>query len=159
MELIKREIEDKLKKFIERREIIGIRGARQTGKTTLLKMIEKQIEGEKVFIDLYLPDYRKTFEENPIDFVKRFKKEGKLFLFLDEVQKAKDAGEKLKIIYDNFPDVKIFISGSSSLELKTKILPELVGRLFLFNLYTFNFYEFLSARDESLAKIVKKENL
>jgi predicted AAA+ superfamily ATPase len=61
MELIKREIEDKLKKFIERREIIGIRGARQTGKTTLLKMIEKQIEGEKAFIDLYLPDYRKTF--------------------------------------------------------------------------------------------------
>jgi predicted AAA+ superfamily ATPase len=157
MELIKRELEDKLKKFIERREIIGIRGARQTGKTTLLKMIEKQVEGEKAFIDLYLPDYRKTFEENPIDFVKRFKKEGKLFLFLDEVQKARDAGEKLKIIYDNFPDVKIFISGSSSLELKTKILPELVGRLFLFNLYTFNFYEFLLAKDESLAKIVKEK--
>jgi predicted AAA+ superfamily ATPase len=91
MELIKRELEDKLKKFIERREIIGIRGAMQTGKTTLLKTIEKQIEGEKAFIDLYLPDYRKTFEENPIDFVKRFKKEGKLFLFLDEVQKGKDA--------------------------------------------------------------------
>jgi len=157
MTLIKRELEDKIKKFIERREIIGIRGARQTGKTTLLKMIEEQIEGNKVFIDLYLPEYRKTFEENPLDFVKRFKNEGKLFLFLDEVQKAKDAGEKLKIIYDNFSDIKIFISGSSSLELKTKILPELVGRLFLFSLYTFNFYEFLLARDESLAKILKEK--
>jgi len=157
MELIRRELGDKIKKFIERREIIGIRGARQTGKTTLLKMIEEELSGNKVFIDLYLPDYRKTFEENPIDFVKRFKKEGKLFLFLDEVQKVKDAGEKLKIIYDNFQDIKIFISGSSSLELKTKILPELVGRIFLFTLYTFNFYEFLLAKDEGLAKIVKEK--
>jgi len=63
----------------------------------------------------------------------------------------------LKIIYDNFEDVKIFISGSSSLELKTKILPELVGRIFLFTLYTFNFYEFLLAKDEGLAKIVREK--
>jgi len=81
MGLVRREIEDKIKKFVERREIIGIRGARQTGKTTLLKMIEEELSGNKAFIDLYLLDYRKTFEENPIDFVKRFKKEGNCFYF------------------------------------------------------------------------------
>ena len=146
-------------KFLERREIIGIRGPRQAGKTTLLKMIEKKIEGNKAFINLDLIEYRKALEENPLDFVKRFKRsEGKLFLFLDEIQKVKDGGEKLKIIYDEFQDVKIFISGSSSLELKASILPHLVGRLFLFDLLTFCFEEFLSVKDEGLKKLFVEKN-
>ncbi|MEM0243077.1 MAG: ATP-binding protein [Candidatus Aenigmatarchaeota archaeon] len=160
--LIKRKLEEKIKKFIDRREIIGIRGARQTGKTTLLKMIEKEIIGNKVFINLDLAEYRRALEENTIDFVKRFKKPGeKLFLFLDEIQRVKNAGEKLKIIFDEFQDVKIFISGSSSLELKANVLPFLVGRLFLFELLTFGFEEFLSAKDENLKRlfIEKHESL
>jgi len=155
----KRKLEDKIMKFLERREIIGIRGPRQAGKTTLLKMIEKKIEGNKAFINLDLIEYRKALEENPLDFVKRFKRsEGKLFLFLDEIQKVKDGGEKLKIIYDEFQDVKIFISGSSSLELKASILPHLVGRLFLFDLLTFCFEEFLSVKDEGLKKLFVEKN-
>ncbi|MFH7880727.1 MAG: ATP-binding protein [Candidatus Aenigmatarchaeota archaeon] len=155
----KRKLEDKIMKFLERREIIGIRGPRQAGKTTLLKMIEKKIEGNKAFINLDLIEYRKALEENPLDFVKRFKRsEEKLFLFLDEIQKVKDGGEKLKIIYDEFQDVKIFISGSSSLELKANILPHLVGRLFLFDLLTFCFEEFLSVKDEGLKKLFVEKN-
>lgn len=152
--LFKRKLEDKILKLLERREIIGIRGPRQAGKTTLLRMIESKIEGNKVFVNLDLIEYRRALEENVIDFVKRFKKpEQKLYLFLDEVQKVKDGGEKLKIIYDEFPDVKMFISGSSSLELKTNILPSLVGRLFLFELLTFDFEEFLSVKDEGLKRL------
>ena len=158
MKVFKRKLEDKLKKFLKRREIIGIRGARQTGKTTLLKIIEKSIKGEKVFINLDIPEYRRTLEENPLDFVKRFSSGGKLFLFFDEIQRVKDAGEKLKIIYDEFPEVKIFISGSSSLELKTNVLPFLVGRLFLFELFTFDFEEFLLARDKGLAKLFREKH-
>jgi predicted AAA+ superfamily ATPase len=156
MEYIKREIEEKIEKFIKRKEIIGIRGPRQCGKTTLLKIISKKIEGEKVYVDFYDLEARENFEKNPIDFVKRYKK-NKLFLFLDEIQKVKYAGEKLKLIYDSFDDLKIFISGSSSLELKTNVLKDLVGRIILFNLYTFNFFEFLSSKDEGLAKIVKEK--
>ena len=155
----KRKLEDKINKFIKRREIIGIRGPRQTGKTTLLKIIEKKIKGDKAFINLDLIEYRRALEENPIDFVKRFKKAGKrLFLFLDEVQRVKECGEKLKIIFDEFLDVKTFISGSSSLELKTNVLPPLVGRLLLFELLTFDFEEFLSTKDEGLKKLFKEKH-
>lgn len=157
--LFKRKLEDKIKKFVERREIIGVRGARQTGKTTLLKMIENSLDGNKSFINLDLVEYRRAFEENTLDFVKRFKKpKEELFLFLDEVQRPKNCGEKLKIIFDEFPDVKMFISGSSSLELKTNVLPALVGRLFLFELLTFDFEEFLSIYDEGLTRLFVEKN-
>jgi len=112
------------------------------------------------YILIYIDGHRKNFEENYIDFIKRYKDEKKLFLFLDEIQKLKDGGKILKIIYDNFNDIKIFISGSSTLEINTKILQDLVGRLILFTLYPFNFYEFLLSKDKGLANLVKeKESL
>jgi predicted AAA+ superfamily ATPase len=155
---LKRKLENRLEKVLDRKEIIGVRGPRQTGKTTILKKIEKCLTGNKAFINLDLPEYRHTFEENPVDFVKRFKKPGeRLFLFLDEVQKVKDAGQKLKIIFDEFPDVKMFFSGSSSLEIKTEVLPPLVGRLLLFELFSFDFEEFLWARDEGLARLFNEK--
>jgi hypothetical protein len=157
MTYINREIEEKINKFIGRKEIIGIRGPRQAGKTTLLKNIYEKINENKVYIDMYIDEYRKNFEENYIDFIKRYKDEKKLFLFLDEIQKLKDGGKILKIIYDNFNDIKIFISGSSTLEINTKILPDLVGRLILFTLYPFNFYEFLLSKDKGLANLVKEK--
>ncbi|MEW5896682.1 MAG: ATP-binding protein [Nanoarchaeota archaeon] len=159
-QILNRKLEKKLWKVIGRREIIGLRGARQSGKTTLLKIIEMKLSGNKAFLNFDLAEHRRTLEETPVDLVKRFKKENeKLFFFLDEIQKVKDAGEKLKIIYDQFPEVKMFISGSSSLELKTKVLPALVGRLFLYELYTFDFEEFLSAKDEGLARVYKEKKL
>lgn len=157
--VFERKLSEKLEAFIERKEILGIRGPRQAGKTTLLKVFERKVKGNTAFVNMDLLDYRQTLESNPIDFVKRFEKPGeKLFLFLDEVQKVKNGGEKLKIIFDEFPEVKIFISGSSSMELKTNILPFLVGRLFLFELFTFDFGEFLSAKDKGLAKLHKEKN-
>ncbi|MCD6367799.1 MAG: ATP-binding protein [Candidatus Aenigmarchaeota archaeon] len=156
--IYKRRIEDRIKKFIKRREIICIRGARQVGKTTLLKMLEKMVKSDKAFINLDLVTHRRNLEENPIDFVERFKKpKRRLTLFLDEIQRVKDAGEKLKIIYDEFSDVKMFISGSSSLEIKTNVFPQLVGRLFVFDLFTFDFLEYISTKDDGLARILSKK--
>ncbi len=157
--LIKRQLEDEIQRYLERREIIGIRGARQTGKTTLMKTIEKNTQEDSAFINLDLMEYRRALEEAPMDLVKRFKRPGKrLVLLLDEVQRVREAGEKLKIIYDEFPDVKMLISGSSSLELKTNVLPPLVGRLLLFQLHTLGFGEFLAARDERLAALYREKH-
>jgi predicted AAA+ superfamily ATPase len=52
----------------------------------------------------------------------------------------------------------MFISGSSSLEIKTNVLPFLVGRLLLFDLHTFDFEEFLLTRDKGLTKILKEKH-
>jgi len=152
--IYRRKLEGKIGKFLERREMIGIKGARQVGKTTLMKIIYDRIDDAKAFINLDLLDMKRTLEENPLDLVRRYKEEGKkLYLFLDEIQRVKSAGEKLKVIYDEYPDVKIIFSGSSSLELKTNILSFLVGRAFIFELFSFDFEEFLQARDQGLAKV------
>ena len=156
--IYRRKIEEKLKKLLDRREMIGIKGARQVGKTTLLRKIYDSIEGHKAFINLDLIDMRRIMEESPLDMVKRYKKEEMLYLFLDEIQRVKNAGEALKIIYDEEPNVKIFFSGSSSLELKENILPFLVGRAFIFELFSFDFEEFLMAKDEGLARIFRDKN-
>jgi len=157
--LFHRVILEKIEKLIERPEIIGIRGPRQAGKTTLMKMLASRIkEGEKKFVNMDLYENRREFEGNPMDFIKRFKSEGKkLFLFLDEVQRCENAGESLKIIYDEFENMKIFASSSSSLEIKTNLAPFLVGRIFFFDLLTFDFEEYLMAKDEGLAKLFKEK--
>lgn len=77
------------------------------------------------------------------------------FLFIDEVQYAKESGKKLKYIYDHFP-IKIIISGSSSSELSIQSLKYLVGRIFIFNLYPFSFKEFLLARNPRLVPLYEK---
>ncbi|MFN4133532.1 MAG: ATP-binding protein, partial [Candidatus Hadarchaeales archaeon] len=159
MKLYKRKLEDVIWKFMKRREILAVRGPRQAGKTTLLKLVEKKVRQKKAFINLDLPDYRRALEEAPLDLVRRLKGPGeKLVVFLDEVQRVKNAGESLKLIFDEAPDVKLLISGSSSLELKVNVLPPLVGRVLLFELLTFDFEEFLLARDEGLWRVFKEKN-
>ncbi len=148
-----------ISKYLPRKEIIGVRGARQVGKTTLLKEIISSISGDQASLSMDLAENRRALEESPLDFVQRRKQEGRtLTLFLDEIQKVKEAGEKLKIIYDHFSEVKILISGSSSLELKTNVLPALVGRLLLLELYTFDFGEYLQVKDPGLGKLYERKH-
>jgi predicted AAA+ superfamily ATPase len=156
--LYKRKLEEKLLRFMGRREILVVRGPRQAGKTTLLRLLEKKTRKKKAFVNLDHPQYRRALEESPLDFVRRWKEPGKMVLFLDEIQRVKNAGESLKLIFDEFPEVKLVVSGSSSLELKTNVLPMLVGRALLFELLTFDFEEFLLARDPGLCRVFREKH-
>ena len=141
-----RELEDKVNKFTDRKEMVIIRGPRQSGKTTLLRLISSKIAGKKSSLDLDILSDRLALEQSPIEFVKSLG-EGKLTLFLDEIQRMENGGEKLKIIYDNLSNVKVFATGSSSLQIKSNILNYLVGRALVFELFTLSFSEFLMAKD------------
>jgi predicted AAA+ superfamily ATPase len=158
-QLYKRKLEAELRNFMPRREILVVRGPRQSGKTTLMRLLYNGVRKDKVFINLDLPEYRRALAETPLDFVRRFKKPGKdLVMFLDEIQRVENAGESLKLIFDEYPDVKLLVTGSSSLELKVRVLPPLVGRAFLFELLSFDFEEFLMAKDEGLWRVFREKN-
>ncbi|MFZ8856058.1 MAG: AAA family ATPase [Candidatus Nanopusillus sp.] len=73
-----------------------MRGPRQAGKTTLLKNIYEKINENKVYIDMYIDGHRKNFEENYIDFIKRYKDEKKLFLFFRRDSKIKIREKNIK---------------------------------------------------------------
>ncbi len=161
MKYIKRLLLDEIEKWIERREIIAIRGPRQSGKTTLLKMLSEWLSSEKnideghiVYITFEDREQLDTFSQNPKDFVTRRIKDSKRHYFLlDEAQYCEELGQKLKLIYDVFDNVKLIITGSSSLELKNQTGKFLVGRILEFELFPLNFYEYLSYADEGLTKM------
>ena len=158
MEILHRDLHDVLEKYIKRREIIVIRGPRQAGKTTLMKSIEKEIGKNTHFVNFENAVMRKEFEESPIEFVRRFAGDSGFTLFLDEVQKLNGGGEKLKLVFDEMEGLKVFASGSSSLEMKANVLHELAGRALIFELLTLGFGEFLQSRDMGLYKIFNERN-
>ena len=155
-----REITKKLLKWLPRRECYAIRGPRQSGKTTLLKVLEDKLKKQGkniVFLNFEDYDILEAFEKNPKEFIKSFLTTRKKYFFLmDEYHYVKDGGKKLKLLYDTFENIKFIITGSSSLEISGAMAKFLVGRVFFFELLPFNFYEFLNAKDERLAKIYEK---
>ncbi len=123
--------------------LIVITGARGVGKTTLLLQ----------FIKVNLPVHEETlyvslddiyFSNNSlIDFTEAFIREGGKYLFIDEAQKYHNWSREIKNIYDNFPDLKIVISGSSSIEL-LKSEGDLSRRALYYNLNGLSFREYLN---------------
>ncbi|MHA1650250.1 MAG: ATP-binding protein [Candidatus Helarchaeota archaeon] len=166
MEYLERELFDEVKKWIHRKEIIAIKGPRQSGKTTLLEMLKKFLIDEKkidsehiIFLTFEDRENLEKFEENPKEFIKSFIENNNNYYFLlDEVHYINEIGQKLKLLYDLFKNIKFIITGSSSLELTSATAKFLVGRLFSFELLPFNFYEFLLARSKRMAKIYKERN-
>ena len=69
------------------------------------------------------------------------KNQKKKIIFIDEVQRQENAGLFLKYLYDANLPIKLFVSGSSSLELKSKVAEALTGRKIIFNISPFNISE------------------
>ncbi|MFT4305067.1 MAG: ATP-binding protein [Candidatus Woesearchaeota archaeon] len=147
----KRKLYPKLLKEKNKKEISIIIGARQVGKTTILKELQKEISNtnKTLFLDLDIIsnlekiqsfettiNYLKLngYEENQKDF---------FYLFLDEFQRYKDISILMKNIYDNTNNIKIYATGSSSLQIKNSIQESLAGRKKINYLYPLDFEEFL----------------
>ncbi|NOZ77539.1 MAG: ATP-binding protein [Euryarchaeota archaeon] len=162
MAYIRREIEPAIEKWLDDREIMVIRGPRQSGKTTLLGKIEEMLQargvGEEEIHTINFEDdlVRLRFEEDVKEFVAFYMTSGKKQYFLmDEVQYIKDVGKKLKLLFDTFDDTKFIVTGSSSFDL-TNLGSYLVGRAIFFDLHPFSFSEFLRAKGEKYATLHEK---
>lgn len=150
---IKRNLEKTILKYFDAPEIIAIVGARQSGKTTMINRIIKRFDNA-VSISFDDQNMLKMFEKEIDDFIKIYVK-GNKYLFIDEFQYAKNGGKILKYIFDT-QKIKIIISGSSAVDLTVHAIKYLVGRILIFNLYPFDFQEFLSAKNKNYLKIYKE---
>lgn len=157
---IKRKLEHTILEYLETPEIIAIVGPRQAGKTTILNRIFSELKNA-VFLSF---DDKKALNlfENDIDGFREIYAKSSSYLFIDEFQYAKKGGQKLKYIFDKNKEenkkVKIFISGSSAIDLTVNAAKYLVGRVFIFNLYPLDFEEYLQYRDEKLLPLFKRGN-
>ena len=124
--------------------LIGIKGARGVGKTTMLiQYIIKNLSGDLNSV-LYVSLDNLWFSENKLnDMISNFSKRGGKFLFLDEVHKYNQWAVVLKNTYDDFPDLKVIFTGSSLLEI-LNARADLSRRADVFELQGLSFREFLN---------------
>ena len=141
--MIKRELEEKIRSKIGKKKIIVLFGARQVGKTTLIHSI---FDKEKNVI-WYNGDEDMTkdlFEKADLNELANIIR-GNKTIVIDEAQRIKDIGIKLKILQDNFGDeIQIVATGSSSFDLANKINEPLTGRKWTFKLSSFTISELVS---------------
>lgn len=165
--LFQRFLMEDLKKYIDRREIFAIKGPRQSGKTTILKMLRDFLIEEKavnpdniIFITFEDREILEKFSEDAKRYIQSFILDAskKYYFLIDEFQYLNDGGQKLKLLYDLFENTKFIVTGSSSLELKSQTGKFLVGRIFSFNLMPLSFAEFLKGLDERIFKVWEEQN-
>ncbi len=122
--------------------LIGIVGARGTGKTTLLIQYYKK-EFSSPEDCLYISaDNIYAISQGLFNIAEYFFKYGGKVLLIDEIHKYPQWAQELKNIYDSFPEKKIFFSGSSMLDI-VKRKADLSRRAMIYNLKGLSFREFL----------------
>ncbi|MBI5230533.1 MAG: ATP-binding protein [Candidatus Magasanikbacteria bacterium] len=153
---IKRKIEDEILKYLKRPEIIALIGPRQCGKTTTIKRIFGDLKND-VFLTFEDQEVLNLFENNIKAFISTYIA-GKDYVFIDEFQYAKNGGKLLKYVYDTH-HTKIIISGSSALDLTLKAAKYLVGRVFVLEIFPFDFGEYLLSRDRAYYTFYEKNKI
>jgi len=158
----KREIFDEILSFLDYRQIVILFGLRRAGKTTLMYQLIDYLlkkEGVEPFRILYFSFDEQAFSLSKLlevyqqDILRQgLDEQARTYLFLDEVQKLDDWFNKVKIIYDRHPNVKIILSGSAALILKKGIKESLAGRFFEFCIEPFSFDEFVAFKDIRIDK-------
>ena len=151
--LIRRQVLEDLRRDLTRTEITFLVGPRQSGKTTMMKVLQEELQrgGDKtLFLSL-------DFEQDREDFISQQRLIRKIeldigkergFVFIDEIQRKEDVGLFLKGIHDMGLPYKFIVSGSGSMDLKAKIRESMVGRKRVFELYPVSLLELVHFRTD-----------
>lgn len=123
--------------------LIGIKGARGIGKTTLLFQYIQLNLANELEHTLYASLDSFWFTTNSLsDLIATFEKRGGKYLFLDEVHKYPNWAQELKNAYDEYPQLKIVFTGSSALEI-LNARADLSRRAVVYEMQGFSFREYL----------------
>jgi len=135
---------------LDNRKILGLIGSRQVGKSSLLyltirHLLENNVKVNNIFY--FNLDDRKLHElfENVPEFLHFMASSTteKKYVILDEIQRLPNPGLFLKELYDLNLNFKIIYSGSSQLEIKSRLKEFLVGRARQLEIHRLSFNEYL----------------
>lgn len=140
---INREIQSNLNKRLSDGKAVIVFGPRQVGKSTLLKNLNNQFEAPVLWWNGDDADVREMLSNSSSTRLKTLIGKAKTVV-IDEAQRIENIGICIKIIVDNFPDVKVFATGSSAFELSNRIKEPLTGRKWEYFLFPFSFSEMVS---------------
>lgn len=137
--MIERYLEKVIVANLFKGKAIILLGARQTGKTTLLKKIANK-QNNVLWLNADEPDIISLFENSTSTRLKSIFSGNKMVI-IDEAQRIENVGLKLKLITDQIPEVQLIATGSSAFDLANKINEPLTGRKWEYNLFPLSFTE------------------
>ena len=140
--MIKRILQNRIEDCFFKGKAVILYGARQVGKTTLIQEIQKRYPNESLYLNIDEPDLRSYLTDATSTELKHLIANRRL-VFIDEAQRVKNIGLTLKLLVDNFPDVQVVATGSSSLDLSDEIVEPLTGRKYEFYLFPLSLPELM----------------
>lgn len=138
--------------------LVGVKGARGTGKTTLMLQHLKTIKGapnQRLYLSL---DNLFFSQHSLLDVVDDFYKSGGKMLVLDEVHQYPLWSQVIKNIFDAYPDLKIVFSGSSIIDL-SRAEGDLSRRSVIYTLQGLSYREFLNFKYETSLSAISLEDI
>lgn len=154
MQLIKRKLQAVIEGKLFKGKAVLLIGARQVGKSTLFnQIIHRQVE-QVLSLNCDEPEVKNMLTEVNTAELRMLIGNNRV-LMIDEAQRVKGIGLTLKRITDNFPDVQLLVTGSSSFQLQGELDEPLTGRKYEYHLYPISTAELL----ESGGLLVVKQTL
>lgn len=128
----------KLQQTIERRMFCGkaiiVTGARQVGKSTLLRQVTAGRKEKTLMLNCDEPEVQALLTQANSDRLRQLIADSRIVV-VDEAQRVPQIGMTLKRIADGMPDVQLLVTGSSAFELHDRLNEPLTGRKFEYHLY------------------------
>ncbi len=135
--MIKRKLHNIINSKLFKGKAIILFGARQVGKTTLLKSLFNEIE-DLLWLNGDELDIQNLFQNISATRLKAIFGSKKIVV-IDEAQRIENIGLRLKLITDTMPDIQLIATGSSSFDLANKINEPLTGRKWEYKMFPISF--------------------
>ena len=165
---IQREILSKAVSFLGAKEIVALIGARRVGKSTIAKLLIKELlkttEAKNIFfINLEKPEFIPYKHDASYlnDIYDEYLKianpdmDKKIYFFIDEVQIFENWEVFIKSKFEN-SNIKFIITGSNSSLLTSNYATVLTGRVLKLQIYSFNFKEFLDYKNIKYSSLLEQ---
>lgn len=143
--MIIRQLQERIETRMFAGKAIIVIGARQVGKSTLFRMIIDKQNLPTLQLNCDEPETRDMLSNTNIANLRLLIANNRIVM-IDEAQRVENIGMTLKLITDNFPNVQLLVTGSSSFELQDKLNEPLTGRKFEYHLFPISTAEILNSQ-------------
>ncbi len=143
--MIKRVLQTGIESRLFMGKVIILIGARQVGKSTLMKQIINERSEKTLELNCDEPEVRNFLSHANAQDIKQLIADNRI-LYIDEAQRVNGIGMVLKRIADNHPDVQLLVTGSSSFELQQELNEPLTGRKLEYHLYPISTSELIETQ-------------
>lgn len=154
---IPRKIEEGIRNHLFKEKVVVVYGARQVGKTTLVKKIINDYGEEGKYYNCEALSVERGLSEVEPEKIKSFLGDHRIIV-LDEAQNIPNIGRILKIMVDTYPKMQIIATGSSGFGLLQKISEPITGRVFQYILHPLSVGEIIHYKGRQLI-YAKLENI